>query len=144
MVNAYSNNYLENQIKSASPEQLLIMFYDGAIRFTAQAIQAVDNKDIGKRNYSINKACAIISELNVTLDHKIGGKIASDLNLLYDFMLRELHQANSSNNVTKLKIVEKMLCDLRDTWKEAVELNRKSTASPKLQGNTHRSFSISM
>ncbi len=125
MVNAYSNNYLENQINSATPEQLLIMLYDGAIRFTNQAVQAINDNNIEGRNYYINKACAIISELNATLDHDIGGKIASDLNLLYDYLLRELHKANSSNNADKLSPVLRILSDLRDTWQKAIELNKK-------------------
>lgn len=143
MVNAYSNNYLENQINSASPEQLLIMFYDGAIRFTSQAAQAVENKDIEKRTYYINKAGAIIAELNATLDHDIGGAIAADLNRLYDFMLRELHKANSSNNLKRIKIVETLLTDLRQTWQEAITLNKKPDLS-KSNSAAHKSFSVAM
>ena len=143
MVNAYSNNYLENQIKSASPEQLLIMFYDGAIRFVSQAIQAIEEKNIEKRNYSFNKACAIISELNATLDHNIGGKIAEDLNLLYDYMIREIHSANSSNNADKARHIEKMLSDLRETWKKAVDINKQSH-KPRIPEQQYRPFSAAM
>ena len=143
MVNAYSNNYLENQIKSASPEQLLIMFYDGAIRFVSQAIQAMEENNIEKRNYSCNKACAIISELNATLDHNIGGKIAADLNLLYDYMIRELHTANSSSNAEKAKHIEKILFDLRETWKKAVDINKQSH-QPRTVEKHYRPFSAAM
>lgn len=141
MVNAYSNNYLENQINSATPEQLLIMFYDGAIRFTTQAAQSINDGDIEKRNYYINKACAVISELNATLDHDIGGKIAADLNLLYDYLLRELHQANVSNNASKLGVVEKILADLRETWRKAIDINKKP-AIPKAPEGMHRPLSL--
>ncbi len=141
MVNAYSNNYLENQINSATPEQLLIMLYDGAIRFTNQAVQAINDNNIEGRNYYINKACAIISELNATLDHDIGGKIASDLNLLYDYLLRELHKANSSNNADKLSPVLRILSDLRDTWQKAIELNKKPIV-PKNQEIHQKPLSV--
>ncbi len=141
MVNAYSNNYLENQINSATPEQLLIMLYDGAIRFTNQAVQAINDNNIEGRNYYINKACAIISELNATLDHDIGGKIASDLNLLYDYLLRELHKANSSNNADKLSPVLRILSDLRETWQKAIELNKKPIV-PKNQEIHQKPLSV--
>ncbi len=141
MVNAYSNNYLENQINSATPEQLLIMLYDGAIRFTNQAVQAINDGNIEGRNYYINKACAIISELNATLDHDIGGKIASDLNLLYDYLLRELHKANSSNDADKLSPVLRILSDLRETWQKAIVLNKKPIV-PKNQEIHQKPLSV--
>lgn len=144
MVNAYSNNYLENQIKSATPEQLLIMFYDGAIRFTAQAAQAIEDKNIERRNYYLNKACAIITELNATLDHDIGGKIAEDLNRLYDYMLLELHKANSANNLKKVKFVEQMLVDLRNTWQQAIDINKKPSSVPKTPDRFHKPLSVAM
>ena len=143
MVNAYSNNYLENEIRSATPEQLLIMFYDGAIRFINLGITAIENKDIEKRNYYLNKACAIVSELNATLDHKIGGDIAADLNQLYDFMIRELYAANSTNNAEKAEVVKTMLTDLRETWKKAIQISKKPSTT-EVQTPKATSFSVSL
>jgi len=145
-MNMHSNDYLKNQIATASKEQLLIMFYDGAIRFTAQARHAVDNKDIAARTYGINKASAIISELAATLDHKIGGKIAEDLDSLYAYMLNELNLANIKNDGDRLKIVESLLTDLRATWVEAIKIQRHEThgvtANP--QKETHHPLSVAM
>ncbi|NOQ46689.1 MAG: flagellar export chaperone FliS, partial [Desulfobulbaceae bacterium] len=126
-MNMYSNNYLQNQIATSSPEQLLIMFYDGAIRFTMQAIGAIENDDIQQRTYTINKATAIISELAATLDHKVGGKIAKELDGLYAYMIRELNMANVKNDAALLEPVESILTDLRQTWVEAIDINRQST-----------------
>lgn len=120
-MNAYSKNYLQNQISAASKEQLLIMFYDGAIRFTARARMAIERGDIQDRNYCIKKANAVIAELEATLDHSIGGKIAEDLDALYVYMLNELNVATIKNSIDPLLRVEKMLSDLRDTWSEAIE-----------------------
>lgn len=69
-MNGYTNQYLTNTVHSASPEQLMLMLYDGAIRFVALGIQAIDNGLIDKRAYYINKCSAIISEFSATLDHK--------------------------------------------------------------------------
>jgi len=145
-MNMHSNDYLENQIATASKEQLLIMFYDGAIRFTAQAKQAMKNKDISGRNYGINKASAIITELAATLDHKIGGTVADNLDALYAYMLNELNLANIKNDVTRLTVVEKMLNELRQTWLEAIKIQRRETqeVSPNTPRATHQPLSIAM
>ena len=74
MTNVYSENYLRNQIESSSKEQLLIMFYDGAIRFVTRAENAIRDNNIEQRSHCINKASAIIAELSATLDHEIGGE----------------------------------------------------------------------
>ena len=119
-MNPYSNDYLRNQITSASKEQLLLMFYDGAIRFTARARMAVERGDIEDRNYCIKKANAVISELQATLDHAIGGMIAENLDALYAYMLNELNTATVQNSTEPLVRVEEMLSGLRETWKQAI------------------------
>ncbi len=145
-MNMHSNDYLKNQIATASKEQLLIMFYDGAIRFTAQARHAVDNNDISGRTYGINKASAIITELAATLDHKIGKKIAEDLDALYAYMLNELNLANIKNDGSRLEIVENLLSDLRSTWVEAIQIQKQEIhgLQVKEQQPTHRPFSLAM
>jgi len=126
-MNAYSTNYLNQQIASASPEQLLIMLYDGALRFLAQARMAMEQRKVEQRNHSINKARDIISELSATLDHEIGGRIADDLAALYDFMLRELNRANIKNDQQALDTVEHLMSELRDTWIQAIDIARHET-----------------
>lgn len=137
-MNAYTNQYLESQVNSASPEQLLLMFYDGAIRFNAMAVQSITNEDIEKRNYYINKTTAIISELAATLDHNVGAVIADDLDALYNYMLKELMSANVNNDPEPLMRVDTMLRELRQTWGEAVEIvmNERKNQQPAQQVNT--------
>lgn len=132
-MNAYTNQYLESQVNSASPEQLLLMFYDGAIRFNTMAIQSIANQDIEKRNYYINKTTAIISELAATLDHNVGAIIADDLDALYTYMLKELMSANVNNDSEPLGRVDNMLRELRETWGKAVEIviNERKTLQPE-------------
>ncbi len=144
MTNAYSENYLRNQIESASREQLLIMFYDGAISFVTRAENAIRENNIEQRNYLINKACAIITELSVTLDHEIGGKIAADLEALYDFMNRELIKANLNNSLASLETVKTLLTDLSDTWKQAIEINKKASSSSYVQDDNYKPLSVAL
>ncbi len=144
-MNMHSNDYLRNQIATASREQLLIMFYDGALRFIGQAKQAMQSGDITGRNHGINRASAIIAELAATLDHKIGGKIAEDLDALYAYMLNELNTANIKNDIKRLEIVEEMLSGLRQTWVQAIQIHRQEAQGVTARATAnHQPLSVAM
>ena len=127
-MNAYMNQYQNNQVTTASPEQVLIMLYDGAIRFVRQAKQAIAENRPGDKATAISKAIAIITEFSNTLDYEVGGEIAQDLSRLYDFMVRELSAVNVRNNPERLDPVEKILQELRDAFVTAAEINRRNLA----------------
>jgi len=127
-MNAYFNQYKQNQTRTASPEQLLIMLYDAAIRFTHQAMEGIENNQPSRKLEGISRTMAIIVELSGTLDHEIGGRIAEDLDALYFFMNRQLTEARKDNDVEKLRVVEGLLVDLRETWMQAIEIKRKEEA----------------
>ena len=77
---------------------------------------------------------AIITEFSNSLNHEIGGEIAENLDALYHFMIRELTQANLHKDIEKLRIVDRMLVDLRATWGEAIEINRGQIPADKMLG----------
>lgn len=135
-MNAF-NHYQQNQVLSASPEQILLMLYDGAVRFIRQAIQGLEEDKPAVFHHGIAKAVAIISEFSNSLDHKIGGDIAANLDALYSFMIRELIFANLHNDREKLKSVEGLLSDLRATWAEAID----SQADGKMATDQHETTS---
>ena len=122
------NQYQQNQINTASPEQILLMLYDGAIRFTREAIVGVEEDKPEMRRHGVSRAMAIVTEFSNTLNHEIGGEIAEDLHELYAFMIRELTSANMNNDVDKLQVVKTLLVDLRQTWGEAIDINRQEKA----------------
>ena len=122
---AYANQYLDNTVNSASPEQLMLMLYDGAIRFISLGIQAIENGLLDKRAYYINKTSAIVSEFAATLDHNQDAKLAEDLDALYGYMLSRLMEANLKNDSAPLLEVKKLLVDLRATWAQAIDINKK-------------------
>lgn len=130
-MNAY-NQYQQNQILSASPEQILLMLYDGAIRFTRQAIYGIEEDNLTLVHQGIKKAMAIITEFSNSLNHEIGGEIAENLDALYNFMIRELTLANLHKDIEKLKVVENLLVDLRATWGEAVQINKGQIPMEKM------------
>lgn len=127
-MNAYTQQYQQNQILSASPEQILVMLYDGAIRFTRQAMIGIEDGRSSVKVDGISRAMAIITEFANTLDHEVGGGIAANLDGLYSFMIRELTQANLNDDMEKLKVVEGLLVDLRQTWIEAIEIARNENS----------------
>ncbi len=126
-MNAYMNQYQNNQVLTASPDQILIMLYDGAIRFVRQAKQAIIDGRIGDKATAISKAIAIVTEFSNTLDYEIGGEIAIDLGRLYDFMTNELSAVNLRSDAKRLEPVEKILLDLREGFSEAAEINRRNS-----------------
>ena len=127
-MNAYVNQYQNNQILNASPEQILILLYDGSIRFCRQAILAMEAGQKTLQAEKVSRAMAIVCEFANTLDHEVGGEIATDLDALYGFMVRELTRANVENDRKALETVEDLLVGLRETWVEAIEINRDGVA----------------
>ncbi len=124
-MNAYMNQYQQNQIDTASREQILIMLYDGAIRFTRQALVAMEAGDHKTKREKISRAMAIVAEFSNTLDRELGGEMADNLDALYHFMIRELTAANLQNDAAKLTVVDGLLSDLRETWMQAIEIARQ-------------------
>jgi len=102
---------------SASPERLMIMLFEGAIKFVRLAKKAVEEKDIESANYNIARAEDIIAELEASLD--MSYEVSEDLVKIYDFLYRQLIEANIKKDVNILDTVESMLTDLKDTWSEA-------------------------
>lgn len=124
MSNPYQK-YKETSIQSASREKLLLMMYEGAIKFTKLAIKAADEKKVAERCVNIGRAFDIILELNNTLDHKIGGEIASRLEQLYMFCTEQYTKANISGDSAPLKATLKVLENLYEGWKAAIEKLKK-------------------
>ncbi len=130
MKNAYQK-YKETSVQSAGREKLLLMLYEGAIRFTRIAAQACDDKDIATRGLNIGKAYDIIMELNNTLNHDVGGEISKNLEQLYMFMTDRLTKANVSGERKYLDEVLKLLETLYSGWVEAIEkLKRGENTKP--------------
>ena len=124
-MNAYMNQYQNNQVQTASREQILLMLYDGAIRFVRQSREAIEAKDNAAKLLYADKAIAILTEFRNTLDHEVGGEIARNLDALYEFMIRELVRAKISNTAAVLDPVLRILRELRETWEQAIEIARR-------------------
>ncbi len=120
MKNAYAK-YKTTSVQSASREKILLMLYEGAIRFIKQAMSAIDKKDIAERGMNIGRAFDIINELNNTLNHEAGGDIASNLEQLYMFVSEQLTKSNATGQKKPLEDALKVLETLYSGWVEAIE-----------------------
>ena len=138
------NQYLYNQVNTASPEQILLMLYDGAIRFTRQAIIGIKENKSAQKGTGISRAMAIIAEFSDSLNHEIGGQIAEELDALYGFMMKELIKANLENDLEKLRVVETLLVDLRQTWGAAVAITKKDVAASSVLPGADQAVSPSV
>lgn len=118
------NMYQRNAIMTASPAELTLMLYDGAIRFCNIAIIAIEKKDIEKAHTNLKKAQAIISELRITLDHKY--PVWEDFDRVYDYIYRRLVEGNMSKDAEIVEDALKYIREMRDTWKEVMRLSAGS------------------
>ena len=130
MKNAYQK-YKNTSIQSASREKLLLMLYEGAIRFTKQAIKAAEEKNIAERGMNIGRAFDIVMELNNTLDHKVGGEIALHLEQLYMFLMEQFTKAYISGSPEPLRASLKILENLYEGWVQAIEKLKKEESEIK-------------
>ena len=113
--------YEKNKILTASPAELTLMLYEGAIKFCNIAIVAIKKKDFEKANANIKKAQAIINELRVTLDHKYS--VWEDFERVYDYIARRLLDANLQKDIEIIEDALKYIREMRDAWKEVMRLN---------------------
>lgn len=113
--------YATSKVMTASPAELTLMLYDGAIKFCNIAIMGVQENDIEKAHNNIIKVERILREFLNTLDHKY--PVAKDFENVYNYLIRRLHEANMSKDEEILQEVLKHLRTMRDTWKEVMRLN---------------------
>ena len=113
-----AQHYLQTQVRSSSPLELVVLLYDGALRSSAAASEAMERKDIPTRRAAVSKTLAIIGELQNTLDMKNGGAVAEQLDQLYTWMTAELVQATVRQDVRPIQGVRRVLETLRDGWQQ--------------------------
>lgn len=118
-VNAYQR-YKDAQYSTASPEQLLLMLYEGAIKYARQAQKDMEERNVEAANNKLKKTEDIISELMVSLNMDEGGEIAQNLYNLYDYMNRRLIQANIRKDPGLVDEVITLLTSLKESWEEVI------------------------
>lgn len=110
--------YQQSSVQT-SPAQLVIMLYDGAIRFTKAAIDGIHNKQFDVANTNLKKAQSIIHELTASLNFDF--PISKELVRIYEYMLHQLIQANIKKNASCAEEVLQHLQELREVWKQTLK-----------------------
>lgn len=113
--------YQQAQLETAPPERLLIMLYEGAIRFCNAARKGIEERNYQKANDNFLRVQAIITELMATLNMDAGGEVAANLFDLYEFINRTLTEANVQKNVQKLDEAVVIIRDLHEAWVQAAK-----------------------
>ena len=128
------NIYRKTATTTASPGELVLMLYDGALRFMAAAELGFQEEHFARRNEAIHnnilRAQAIITELQATLNIEKGGAFSENLYRLYDFMQNHLSQANREKDNQKIKVVAGFMQDIRDAWAQML-LQQSAAQAPE-------------
>jgi flagellar protein FliS len=116
-MNQQVSAYKDNAISTQSKGRIVVMLYDGAIKFLDQAVKALEENNIAEKGKYVAKAMDIINELDAVLDIEAGGEVAANLRNLYGFMRRHLQVGHLSNDVQTIREVRSLLNDLNEGWK---------------------------
>lgn len=120
-INNPYEQYKNTQIQTATPGQLIMMLYQGAIKFCKISKISIEEKDLIKANKYLIKTQDIVTELMLSLDMKSGGDIAKNLSSLYEYMNRKLLEANMKKEIEPINEVQHLLEELENAWREAVK-----------------------
>lgn len=113
---AAAANYLRAKVLTATPEQLQLMLYDGAIRYSEQGKAAIQKKDWEATYRTLSRAQKIIAELTSTMKHNIAPDLCGKLASLYTYAFRKLTEANLKHNVEAIDEALAVLRHQRETW----------------------------
>ncbi|MGE6577512.1 flagellar export chaperone FliS [Paenibacillus xylanexedens] len=127
MIKSPYEKYRQSSVQTSTPAQLVIMLYDGAIRFVKVGLEGLNNQDIEKANLNLGKAQTIISELMSTLDQSYD--VSKNLFALYEYTNYLLIEANIRKSPEKAEEAIGYLTDLRETWIQASKLASTQTES---------------
>ena len=130
MSNQAATNYLRTKVLTATPEQLQLMLYDGAIAFTEQAKVALQKKDFEASYNGISRAQKIIAELSSCLKHDVAPELCGKLAALYNFVYRKLIEGSTEHKIEAIDDALEILRYQRETWAMLLDqLGKKKAAA---------------
>lgn len=141
-MNKAASAYFQTRVSTTDQGQLLIMLYDGALRYLAQARDKMLAKDYAAKGVLISKVIDIINELSSSLNLEKGGSLATNLNNLYVLCTARLLQANLKMNLESLDSVVQILSGLRSAYAQIVETPEAKKAAAEIQGRMQPTGSV--
>jgi len=113
--------YLQTQVQSRTPLELVVLLYDGALKFLGQAREAMTQRNLVAKREAMSRATAIIQELQHMLNMEAGGEVAERLDGLYTYILGRCYDANMRLDPSGLEESIRLLTPLRDAWSAIAE-----------------------
>jgi flagellar protein FliS len=113
---ATAHAYRENTILAATPQQLVVMLYDGAQRFLRRAEHAIGSREVERAHNEIRRAEQILAHLDAVLDYDHDRQLATRLHAIYRFCLAHAQRARVEQDPAKLRDVARLLAQLRESW----------------------------
>jgi len=111
-----ANAYYQTQVTSQTPLELVVMLYDGALRFMRMAADAMRQQDLHAKRHAMSRTMAIIQELQSSLNMEAGGEVSQQLDRLYSYVTTRLLEANMHSSVEPIDECIRLLTTLRDAW----------------------------
>jgi flagellar protein FliS len=133
--NSRSALYKETSVVTASPTKLVVMLYEGAIRFLTNAARDIRNGDLVSKSESVSRAVAIIQHLRGTLDLEKGEHIARDLDSLYQYTLSRVLEGSTKLNSAAVEDAIKVLSNLLPAWEEIARKEHEQLVPAQLLAN---------
>tara|TARA_B100001093_G_scaffold320979_1_gene306304 strand:- start:120 stop:560 length:441 start_codon:yes stop_codon:yes gene_type:complete len=126
-----AKSYKAQSVQTASPGKLVLMLFDGYLRFTTAARGGFDEEDLTKKNEIINnnliRAQNIVTELQSSLDMSVPGDLPGTLYRLYDYVLHQLQQSNLQKKQEPIDEADKVISELREAWAEMLTQNPENS-----------------
>ena len=120
-MSAYTQTKAQSGVESASATQLITILLDGALERVAKAQGHMERGELAEQGEVIGKVIDIVASLDSYLDHDKGGEVSKTLESLYDYIVRQLYQANLKNDVPVLEEVASLLTEVRAGWVESTK-----------------------
>jgi flagellar protein FliS len=128
MYNNRSNAYREVAVQTSSPTKLVVMLYEGAVRFLGESVRAIKSRDLNQKRHSIDRAVAIVQHLHSTLDIERGGQVAAELDKLYTYITSRILDGSTKLEIEPLEEATKLLSVLLTGWEELAKKEQVQTA----------------
>lgn len=129
-----SNVYQEIAVQTSSPTKLVVMLYEGLIRFLQQSVAAVQSNDLDRKRRNVDRAVAVIQHLQGTLDMDRGGEIAAELDRLYTYVNAKILEGSTQLKIAPFEEAIKLLTVLLSGWEEAARKEEPAAPMTLLAG----------
>lgn len=126
-----AQNYRTHAVSTQDSGKLVVMLYDGAVKFLKIAEEKLAEGDFETKGIYVGKAQDIVAELNNCLDLESGGELAQNLQALYNFVHRRLSSANAKRDSKEIRQCRDLLVELRDAWKEIADNKLQVSDGPQ-------------